>query len=262
MTIGTARDSWLVAAARFACEVPTETVERVADCLQRNRAGEALALLSGDAARLLVELLHAWNQGQAVVDTSDLAIAIQAASKASSNERARQQVELVWSGPSTLSSTLRSTGPALLELIERARESLYVVAFAAYKVPAVVGALAAAEARGVRVVFVVESDGISGGKVDFDPLPHLGGTSLMRAEVYVWPVEQRLRDERGRFGTLHAKFAVADRRRLLVSSANLTEYALSLNIELGVMISGGVGPAEAARHVDELIRLGVLKRVR
>jgi hypothetical protein len=43
-----------------------------------------------------------------------------------------------------------------------------------------------------------------------------------------------------------------------VSSANLTEFAFNLNIELGILVSGGHAPAEAARHVDELIRLGVV----
>lgn len=75
----------------------------------------------------------------------------------------------------------------------------------------------------------------------------------------MWPKEHRLKDERGRIGSLHAKFAVADRVRLLVSSANLTEFAFNLNMELGVLISGGHGPHEAAKHIDELLRTGVLR---
>ena len=139
---------------------------------------------------------------------------------------------------------------------------MYLVTFAAYKVPSVANALAAAEGRGVRVVFVLENDEANGGKVDFDPLPHLRASGLHRAEVYTWPQEHRLRDERGRFGSLHAKFAVADRFRLLVSSANLTEFAFNLNIELGILVTGGHAPVEAARHVDELIRLGVFRSAR
>ena len=175
-------------------------------------------------------------------------------------ERRKRQVELVWSGPTTLSSTLRSTGPALLELIRGAKELVYLVTFAAYKVPDVVEAIGAAIHRGVRVVFVLESDSVSGGKVDFDPLPHLLGGAAKHVEVFVWPMHERRRDARGRHGTLHAKFAVADRRRLLISSANLTADAFDLNIELGVLLTGGTAPEEAASQVDELIRLGVLQR--
>lgn len=218
--------------------------------------------MSADARRLFSELLTAWRQEMPSADLSELGYALLAASATSREERQRQQLELVWSGPGLTSTPLRSTGPALLELIESARTTVYLVTFAAYKVPSVANALAAAEGRGVRVVFVLENDEANGGKVDFDPLPHLRASGLHRAEVYTWPQEHRLRDERGRFGSLHAKFAVADRFRLLVSSANLTEFAFNLNIELGILVTGGHAPVEAARHVDELIRLGVFRSAR
>ena len=125
--------------------------------------------------------------------------------------------------------------------------------------PAVAAAVHAALTRGVRVVFVLESEETSAGKVSFDPLPYLRGDSSLPIEVYVWPLAKRERDDRGRHGTLHAKFAVADRHRLLVSSANLTEHAFELNIELGVLLTGGPAPEQAAAHVDSLIRLGVLQ---
>lgn len=236
-------------------------MQRVTDCLLRGQVVRAKDSLSGDAARLFEELLAAWRREMPQGDYARLGHALLAAGAASRLERARQRLELVWSGPSPQSTGLRSTGPALLDLIGAARESIYLVTFAAYKVPAVADALKLAEQRGVRVVFVVESDEDNGGKVDFDPLPHLRASGLNLAEVYVWPSEHRLRDERGRYGSLHAKFAVADRTRMLVSSANLTEFAFNLNIELGVLVTGGHAPQEAARHIEELIRLGVLRTV-
>jgi len=252
--------SWPEAAAKFACDVSREAVIRVSDCLIRGKAAEGHAVLAADAARLFSELLAAWRQEMLTAPLSELGHALLAASAASSEERHRQKLELVWSGPGLTSTAFRSTGPALLELIESARESVYLVTFAAYKVPAVADALSAAENRGVRVIFILENDEGSGGKVGFNPLPHLRASGLRRAEVYTWPQERRIRDERGRFGSLHAKFAVADRMRLLVSSANLTDFAFNLNIELGVMVTGGHGPAEAVRYLDELIRVGVLRQ--
>lgn len=251
---------WPEAAARFACDVSQETVLRVSDCLTRSKASEVSGFLSADAARIFSELLTAWRQEMPSAQLSELGHALLAANATSQEERQRQQLELVWSGPGLTSSGLRSTGPALVELIESARESVYLVTFAAYKVPAVAGALAAAERRGVRVVFVLESEEGNGGKVDFSPLPHLRASGLRQAEVYTWPQENRLRDERGRSGSLHAKFAVADRMRLLVSSANVTEFAFELNIELGVLVTGGRAASEAVRQLDELIRLAVLRR--
>jgi phosphatidylserine/phosphatidylglycerophosphate/cardiolipin synthase-like enzyme len=61
---------------------------------------------------------------------------------------------------------------------------------------------------------------------------------------------------------LHAKCAVADARLLFVSSANLTDYALNLNMELGVLIAGGSQPQTVMAQFDELIAQGILQRVR
>lgn len=58
--------------------------------------------------------------------------------------------------------------------------------------------------------------------------------------------------------SLHAKFAVADSRCLLTTSANLTGHALELNMELGVLITGGEAPREVVRLVDDLIAQGDL----
>ena len=48
---------------------------------------------------------------------------------------------------------------------------------------------------------------------------------------------------------------------LFVSSANLTEYALTLNMELGVLVRGGSLPPRVADHFTRLIERGVLERV-
>lgn len=251
----------LDACVRFAAEVSPEATARVVQLLESEGVMRAGVGLSGDAARLYGQLTAAWANCSSRPPAADIANLMCGAAHAVAAERQRQRVELVWSGPKTASSTLRSTGPALLELIRGAQGSMYLVTFAAYKVPEVAEALADATRRGVRVVIVLETDVASGGKVDFDPLPHLAGEMADAVEAYVWPVAERATDSRGRHGTLHAKFAVADRHRLLVSSANLTEFAFNLNIELGIMLTGGAAPAEAAGHVDHMIRMGVFRRL-
>jgi len=62
-------------------------------------------------------------------------------------------------------------------------------------------------------------------------------------------------------GILHVKCAVADGRLLFLSSANLTEYAFNINMELGVLMTGGKMPVEVEKHFDMLISLGVLEKV-
>ena len=86
-------------------------------------------------------------------------------------------------------------------------------------------------------------------------------TGRADAEIYVWPLEQRLRSDRGQSGALHAKFVLADSTALFVSSANLTEYAMNLNLELGVLIRSRVEPGRAGAMIDGLIQRGVLKRM-
>lgn len=65
----------------------------------------------------------------------------------------------------------------------------------------------------------------------------------------------------GKLASLHAKCAVSDGQRLLVSSANLTEFALNFNMELGILVQAGDAPARVERHFDALMTNGELERI-
>ena len=254
--------SLLDACLRFAGDVSPEMVDGVIRCLEAGDVETASTRLFGDAASAFRAIKVAWHTDCPGAGPGDVSLVLSGAFHAVTMERAKNRVELVWSGPAALRSPLRSTEPALLELLNSARDSVYLVTFAAYKVPAIAAAVSAALGRGVRVVFVLENDESSDGKVSFDPLPYLGGAQMASIEVYEWPLSKRGRDDRGRHGTLHAKFAVADRTRMLVSSANLTEHAFNLNLELGVMVTGSDAARQAVEHIDTLIFEGVLQRQR
>jgi phosphatidylserine/phosphatidylglycerophosphate/cardiolipin synthase-like enzyme len=58
--------------------------------------------------------------------------------------------------------------------------------------------------------------------------------------------------ENGR-AALHAKAAIADDHTALVTSANLTGFAIKDNMELGLLIRGGPVPGRLASHLRELI---------
>lgn len=60
---------------------------------------------------------------------------------------------------------------------------------------------------------------------------------------------------------MHAKVAVADRRALLVSSANLTQSGVVANIEADILVRGGHAPRRAAEHVAHLVAGGILARL-
>ena len=76
--------------------------------------------------------------------------------------------------------------------------------------------------------------------------------------MYVWPLDERPKDRAGRYGSLHAKFAVADEARSSVSSANLTEYAFNFNMELGLLVRGGHLPGRVVEHLRGLMQDRVL----
>lgn len=73
--------------------------------------------------------------------------------------------------------------------------------------------------------------------------------------------QNRQADGSGKLGILHVKCVVGDGHWLFLSSANLTKYAFSLNMELGVLITGGRSPHEIERVFEILVAEGTLCRV-
>lgn len=149
----------------------------------------------------------------------------------------------------------------LLQVIDAATSILTIVSFVAYKVPVVAAALAEAARRGVTVRLILEDTEVSQGKVAFDALQALGPEVASRSTVHVWPLDKRPEDHAGRHGSLHAKCAVADGRSLLISSANLTEHAMTLNMELGLLVTGGTLPERVEQQFAQLAGAGILQRV-
>lgn len=194
---------------------------------------------------------------QVGVEHSSLALAL-AASAAQIETRRLQRVSIVWTGPETSSVPVRRTDEALLEVIRRARRRLIVVSFAVYKVRDVADALIAAARRACSVAVVLESANDRGGNT-FEMAAALGSDVAEHVTYYTWPIDQRPNTGAGRPASLHAKCAVADDALLLVSSANLTEYAFTKNMELGLLVEGGDLPARVGAHLEELIATGVLR---
>ncbi len=117
-------------------------------------------------------------------------------------------------------------------------------------------ALRAAATRGVAVSVIVETLQGAGSALSGDE-PYLAFTGVPGLELWHWPTSQRT--EPG--AKMHAKLAVADRRVLLVTSANLTQSGVAKNIEAGLLIRGGTAPVRAAEHVDALRSSGNLTRL-
>lgn len=117
-------------------------------------------------------------------------------------------------------------------------------------------ALGQARERGVTVTVIVET--LQGaGSALAGAEPHQAFAEVPGVQLWHWPVGQR--SESG--ARMHAKLAVADRRALLVSSANLTQSGVTVNIEAGLLVRGGSAPTRAAEHLEALRANGTLVRL-
>jgi len=202
-----------------------------------------------------------WQSRAPNTSTKSVALAFLSAVSVEEHHRRHQRLELVWTGPDSQVIPLRRTDQALLQLIDGAQKTLHVVSFAVYKPQAIAQALVRAARRGVSISIYLETPDASEGKVAFDTVQALGADIARHARIYVWPLEKRLRSPEGKHGSLHAKIAVADGRDLLISSANLTEYAMTLNIEMGLLVRGGDRPAQVEAHLLRLVEQGAFQPV-
>ena len=248
---------------RLVDDMPLPMIEAFADRIEQMPASphlpasqaHILRTLSHPRYRALAQhLLTAWQTEAPEITPQSIALAL---SLAAQIRRQGPEVELVWTGPNTDAIPVRHSEQALLHVIEAATQQLTLVSYAIYKIPRVCEALAQAAERGVSIRLIVEAPEESS-RDAYDTRQALGNKVLRRASVYRWPLAHRAKDPNGKSGILHIKCAIADRHMLLVSSANLTEYAFTVNMELGVLLTGGDLPGQVETHFDSLIQAGTL----
>jgi phosphatidylserine/phosphatidylglycerophosphate/cardiolipin synthase-like enzyme len=270
MTSGKETLALLSGLADLVREVPAATLESLCESLEMLstdasaedcvRAAQAVATPEG--RELAKAFLDHWCKSSDEISPKSLAWAIRATGHVDDSYRRNQSCELVWTGPGAESSAFRRTDQALLELIEGARHELIVVTFAAYKIPHIAEALLRAAKRNVAISIILESKDMSAGQMAFSELKAWGRELTSASNIYIWPVENRPKSETGQHGVLHVKCAVADGNVAFISSANLTEHALNLNMELGVLIRGGAIPRELQTHLRSLSESNLLRKAK
>jgi len=247
---------------RLASNLPAELVEKLVNILLETDPADRSYLHSRlknasakvHARKQIGNFLNVWGEKAAQVSADSVAFALLTAAEREEQLREQQSSNLIWTGPESKVIPLRRTDQALLQLISEAKHKLMIVSFAVYKVKNIMQALIEAAKRGVSVSILVESSDESSGRLTYDAARAMGEEIRKYARFYVWPKEKRPVSPDGKHGNLHAKAAVADGRTLYVTSANLTDYAMNLNMELGVLIRGGTLPKQVERHFEELIR--------
>jgi phosphatidylserine/phosphatidylglycerophosphate/cardiolipin synthase-like enzyme len=210
---------------------------------------------------LATGFLDAWQSEAKTISPEAVAAALLTAAHSEQTHLQQQSAELVWTGPDVGVAPLRRTEQALLQVIDSARHRTTVVSYAVYHIPRICEALFRAANRGVCINVIIETPDRLEGQNTYDTLKALGPSIAARCGVFLWPLEKREKDDSGKPGILHVKCVVADGRWLFLSSANLTEYAFTLNMELGLLVTGGTLPGQVERHFERLIEAGQLVKV-
>jgi cardiolipin synthase len=166
-------------------------------------------------------------------------------------------MEMVWSGPSSVSLTARRIDQIIYDLLAQARHRAFRISFSAYRVPRLCEALAGAHRRGVKVTLLLETADDSEGQLRNDALDAFAGLPLREFEILHWPKAQRELNVAGKPGKLHAKCAVID-DAVVISSANLTDDAFNRNMEMGVVAHDVPLAMSVRTHFEELKTAGVL----
>ncbi len=254
------------AATGLAGIMPSSTVESVAVAI---RSSGTSSLQAEIAKRIphhhhrdpAVAFVERWKQEAGDVEPNTVAVALQTAALSEQKHRDSQSVELVWTGPDTGDLPFRRTEQAILQLLDSAQDRITLVSFAVYRIPNIAKALIRAANRGVKLAVIVETPDKLGGENEYSTLRALGKEGEACSSVYFWPKENRTSGDDEKVGILHVKCAVADGEWLFLSSANLTQQAFTINMELGILVRGGTMPRRVERQFEGLVDKKILEPI-
>lgn len=254
------------AATALASSLPTSTVESVAGAILTTQFAGLRAEIGKRVPHhhhrdRIWTFVECWQKEASQLNADVIAVALQTAAVSEQKHRDAQTVELVWTGPETGESPFRRTEQAILQLLDSAQKRITLVSFAVYSIPNVAKSLVKAAKRGVKLTVIVETPDKLGGENDYDTLRALGREVESCSSVYYWPKEQRKLSETNKPGILHVKCAVADGEWLFLSSANLTQQAFTINMELGMLVRGGMIPERVEKQLKRLIQQNILSRL-
>lgn len=253
------------AAAKIATELPGEVLDAAADAmlqvadLESARQSVAGAVAHAPYRRAIDAFLVKCSKVPGLPATA-VAAALLTAAASERASRSRQQVEVVWTGPDSETVPFRQTEQVILQILDSATNRITLVSYAVYAIPRIREALVRAAARGVQITVILETPDRVSSENEYSTLRAMGPEVASCSRVYYWPMEKRPKAG-PKVGILHVKCVVADGRWLFVTSANLTDYAFSINMELGLLLTGGSLPNETSALFDDLIASGTLARI-
>lgn len=245
-------DTQLGAIAVLAETLPATDVDRLAGAAIGGISGlhQFRANAASDKLRMACQTLTAMIG--AGVNPHAVAGALLGAKVTAHRRQAAVSVDVVWTGPTSDVTTGRLTAAVINEILAEAAREILLIGYAVHDDPMVANGLAAAAQRGVAVTLLLERS------LD-NPNYHASGSPFpgLPARRLAWPANHRPAGG----AALHAKVLVVDRSVALVTTANITHWALERNLECGILLHGGHQPSQIHDHVDSLAAAGVLTAV-
>lgn len=208
----------------------------------------------------LTSLIAMWSRDFSSLSNNTFALYLESLYEAISLTEAESiRTEVVWTGPKTGDSYLRTTRQVVQDIIASSQSDLLLVGYwLAGKeeydgiVNNVIGLIAAAVNRGVKVTVVLDGGEKAYGKNNRDTFTSLWPHGVSLPKILTWKISD---DEK--YLKLHAKVLVGDNRDSLITSANLTMQALDHNIEMGIRIHGRLSE-QVSKQFFLLEKAGIL----
>jgi phosphatidylserine/phosphatidylglycerophosphate/cardiolipin synthase-like enzyme len=244
--------------------LPSQDLAIILDILSQTNCSDLNTLISQITTLLpnlkfrksITDLLILYSQEFIICNFFNLAIALQTASYSIEKHHQNLKIDPVWTSPEGCGLPIRQTVQVLLQLINNTQRELTLISFAVYKIPEIVESLHRALKRGISLRLIVEIP--EANKIPFGINTALGKAIINQADIFIWPKNQRPKNHQGKYGSLHIKGVISDLEYLFITSANLTEYALSLNLEMGLLIQNKTLASNIHHQFNQLILNGIL----
>lgn len=207
-----------------------------------------------------IDFINLWHQHQPPLTATAIALALITNAATTRKIQREYQVDPIWTMPNPQREWIRQTETTLLHLIENTEQELLIISFAIYQVPELVQALLSAIQRSVKVTMIVELPETQG-KIRFGIFQAFPTTLLEQLDIYHWPTKRRPLNSQGKFGSLHIKAMISDQRKVFIGSANLTQYALNLNLELGLTAHQPNLARQITKTINGMIHSRILLRL-
>ena len=145
----------------------------------------------------------------------------------------KNEIEIVWTGPSKINAGVRNTKPVIEEMLKSAEqgEKITIMGYRiTSKAESIVEQLNSCLKKGVKVDLIVDKSLVNKRELR----KCFTENSLTKPTIYT------RKDEESKFYKVHAKVIIIQDRLMLVSSANLTELGTEVNFEIGLLVSGPI----------------------